>query len=208
MCDDAVDGGRAPAREVRGRQQPDRQVGAGPLEADGVEPVLVEPARDLLELGRPLAPRCRRVVLVEPEHVDDLVAETRQCVCRRRAPGARRRPRRDRPRDHAPVRRLRVDHVEVLGQRRQLVAARHAGIDPVHQPRRCVRRDGDPRAVRLAQLQQPRPVPPRDELEGVGSAVVARMRLTCGSKYHGSTKTRAVREALGGDRTDERRGLG
>ena len=53
-----------------------------------------------------------------------------------------------RPRDDTPVRRLRVDHVEVLAKRGKLVTAARAGSTPSIRPGRCVRRDRDARAVR------------------------------------------------------------
>ena len=60
------------------------------------------------------------------------------------------RPLGDGPRYDRPVRQARVDDVEVLLRRRQRVAPRERGIDPVEEPGRDLRRDRDADAVPLA----------------------------------------------------------
>src|SRR5688572_230290 len=72
-------------------------------------------------------------------------------------------PRGGRAHNAGPVRRPVVDDLHVLGDQRVLVAAHKAWIEVVEQARDRGRRDRDPRAALLAELEHAVLVPGRDE---------------------------------------------
>src|SRR5262249_61778340 len=117
-------------REARARQQPDGEIRPRPFEVKRVEVELVEPARVLPDLLDAVVPRLRRVGLVEPADVRDVLPQLleRGAVVELGIDDARpslRRKRRERPRDRAIV-----DDLEALLERRYPVAAGAGGIQP------------------------------------------------------------------------------
>ena len=89
---DPVDGLVARRVEGRRRQQPDRQVGPGPLEVQRVEPPLVQPLGRRGERVGPLVPGGDRVGLVEPADVGDLLPQPVERLLGRRDPDRRAAP--------------------------------------------------------------------------------------------------------------------
>ena len=154
-------------RVPRGRKQADREIGAGALKAERVEPIGVDPLPRLVELREAGMPRRRRIGLVQPQHEDQLLPEPGHGRLLVHARMDETRPVGRRPRDDRPVGRLGVDHLEVLRERRQRVAARTRRVDAGQEPRRHLRGDRDAHAVSLAEIEQPSAVPVRDEIEGV-----------------------------------------
>ena len=88
---DSVDGLEAGGLPGRAGQQPDRQVRARTLVVQGVETASVSSAAADERVGS-LAPGGDRVVLVEPQHVDDLLAQPVERLLAGQVRGARARP--------------------------------------------------------------------------------------------------------------------
>ena len=107
-----------------------------------------------------------RVVLVEPQHVLELAARASRAHRPPASSGVDElRPRRVRARDDAPVGRALRDDPRDLRQDGQPVAAGQLGVETVEQPGCGRAGDRDPGAASLGVLQQPLPVPGRNELD-------------------------------------------
>ncbi len=91
--DGPVDGLEPSAAPAAGRQQPDRQVGARPLEVERVEGKSVELLRRRDQRVDSGGPGGDRIGLVEPADVGDLLPQSRQGPASDRGRDARARPR-------------------------------------------------------------------------------------------------------------------
>ena len=171
-----------------------------------VEAVGIDAATGFVKLTEALGPRCAGVRLVEAKDVDELLPERgdRALVVE---PGVHEpRPLRSRPRNDAPVRRPRVDHVEGLARRRQLIHARTFGIDSVEQPRRDDRRDRDPGAMLFADGEQATAVPRRHEVERVRGCSLEADPLDLRVEVPGVDESRATVIRRARERAGKRRG--
>ena len=154
-------------RKPRAGQEADGEIGAGTLEVERVEVECVEPARvlpDLLDSGLPGA---GRIGLIEAADVLDVVPEPRERfglveIRVHHARPARRRIRRERPRDRALV-----DRPEGLLDRRQAIEPGPGRVDPVEQARRHERHEHDPRGVEVAETEHPLSEPRRHPAEAL-----------------------------------------
>ncbi len=140
-------------------QQPDRQVGAGALVVERVEALRREALGAAHERVGPCPPRGDRVVLVEPQDVQQLVLEPLEPLAlrvevREHELGPHRRG----TRADRPVRRAVVDDLDALLDRRQPVAADAHGVEVGHQPWRARARRA--RRARRAGRRARRPARP------------------------------------------------
>ena len=148
------------------RKQADREIGAGTLEVDRVEPPLAQPLGRGDDRAHPLAPRLRRIVRFEPADVDDLVPELveRRLGIEFRVDALG--PARVRTGAGRPVRGARVHDLGHLLHVREKIAAHPGRIDPV-EDRRVAAGERDPGRVLIREPAHPLADPGRDELERV-----------------------------------------
>ena len=190
---DPADRLEARGAPARGRQQADREVGARPLVVERVEAALGQPLGGADQRVGARAPGGDRVVLVQPQHVQQLAP--------RAAPAARsssrsgktrsaqtwRRARADRP-----VRRALVHDLDALAYRRQPVLADEHRIEVGHQPGRARAGQRDPRGALVAQREHPLAVPGRHELERLRARVLDPGALDVGVEPADVDELRAV----------------
>ena len=117
------------AEPLRARHQPDRQIGARPLQVERVEAALGHPVGARDDRLHPLVPRLDRIVAVEPEHVDHLVPELVERRLGLELGVHPLRPVEVGRRPGGPVRRALVDDPRHRGDVRQHVAPRASGVE-------------------------------------------------------------------------------
>ena len=189
---DPVDGLEARRAPARRRQQPDREVGAGPLVVQRVEAALRQPLRRADERVDARPPGGDRVLLVEPQHVQQLLLEPLE-------PGAVLELREDevgprlrRARADRPVGRTLVDDLDALLDRRQPVLADEPGIEVDEQAGRARPGERHARGALLAERQHALAVPRRDEVERLRSRVLDPRALDVGIEPGDVDELRAV----------------
>ncbi len=156
---DPVDGLEARGLPARGGQQADRQVGSRAVVVQRVEAALGEPFGGAHERVGARAPDGDRVLLVEPQHVQQLALEPLQPLARFELGEDEVGPDLRRARADRPVDRAVVDDLDALLDRRQQVLADQRRIEVGQQARRGRPRQCDVRAALVAERQHALAVP-------------------------------------------------
>ena len=201
---DAVDRLEARRLPARPREQADRQVGARRLVVQRVEPALGQAPGDRDERVGARPPRRDRVVLVEPQHVQQPFVERCLRLLDREIREHERGPRRRRRRDHRPVGRAVVDDLARLLDRREPILAGAHGVEVLEQARRRRPRQRDPRGPLVAQREHAGAVPLGDELERLLARVLDPRALDPRVEPGDVDEPRAVAIGAGGDRAHQR----
>ena len=151
----AVDRLEVARRPVRRREQPDGQIGSGPVEPERVVPLLREPLGIRLQGLGALDPRLGRVVLVEAADVRDVLPQLRVCGFPLEVGVDELRPRPRWHRDDVPARRHTVHDFAGLREIRQQVAAGACGVEPLERARRLRAGERDAGCVLVREIEQP-----------------------------------------------------
>ena len=171
----AVDRLEVARRPVRRREQPDGQVGSGPVEPERVVTLIREPSGVRLQGRGALDPRLRRVVLVETADVRDVLPQLLVGGFPLEVGVHELRPRPCRHGDDVPARRHAVHDLTGLREIRQQIAAGACGVEPLQRARRVRARERDAGCVLVREMEQPLLHPRRCVVErvlgGVGDAL-------------------------------------